>query len=270
MNVEKERQKLESLLGTTTDGDDTTIDLLSLPLSEWKRDLQQPPLLTSIGRERRETEIALLESLVDSDEAIPELWDLWYKSRGPQPARELMATERLVAQGQPEAWKQAEHMLRKLIAKEGIHWVEPVNRLATLMFLQNRQEESLELCLLVLALKPWHFGALSGVVMVYRGLQDNTNMLKYALQRMPPLPASKEEATKMEEQSRQSGGKIETRQAWVDRMVGTAKDALVQEEKGIEDSFQDLDKATTAAAAAAADEGNDNDIRDTDDKDAWQ
>ena len=250
INIEEERQRLESLLGTSQDSSSTTVDdknnsntssdLLSLPLSEWKRDLPKAPPLTSIGRERLEMEITLLESLGDSDDAIPQMWDLWYTSRGPKAAAELMATERLVAQGQPEAWKQAEDLLRDLIAREGIHWVEPVNRLATLLFLQNRYEDSLELCLLVLAVKPWHFGALSGIVLVYQGLQDNENMMAYAQQRMPPLPRTKEEALKMEEQALKGGGS-ETRQTWVYRMADKAKAALLKSEMGLEESFQDLD-----------------------------
>lgn len=191
--------------------------------------------------------------LQNNCQAFLHVWDLWYASRGPRAAKELLATGQLVAaQGQPEAWKEAEDMLRVLIAREGIHWVEPVNRLATLMFLQNRYEESLELCLLVLALKPWHMGALSGIVMVYQGLQDNQNMLKYALQRMPPLPRSKEEAAKMEQQALLAASSattnnngdalvIETRQMWVYRMVDKAKAALLRNEMGLEESFQDLD-----------------------------
>ena len=230
--------------------------------------------MTSIGRERLETEIALLEQLGESDEPIPQLWDLWYSSRGPKAAQELMATERLVAQGQPGAWKEAEELLRALIAREGIHWVEPVNRLATLMFLQSRYEDSLELCLLVLQLKPWHFGALSGIVMVYQGLQDNENMMTYALQRMPPLPKTKEEALKMEQQALLEGGAVETRQTWVYRMVDKAKAALLRDEMGLEESFQNLDPPTKRSDGSVASKSSSEDNQASsvvnDEEDAWQ
>ena len=285
MDVEEERQRLESLLGVSSqdnnnNNDDgatsqsSSSDLLSLPLSEWKRDIKKTPLLTSIGRERLETEIALLEQLGESDEPIPQLWDLWYSSRGPKAAQELMATERLVAQGQPGAWKEAEELLRALIAREGIHWVEPVNRLATLMFLQSRYEDSLELCLLVLQLKPWHFGALSGIVMVYQGLQDNENMMTYALQRMPPLPKTKEEALKMEQQALLGGGAVETRQTWVYRMVDKAKAALLRDEMGLEESFQNLDPPTKRSDGSVASKSSSEDNQASsvvnDEEDAWQ
>ena len=36
-----------------------------------------------------------------------------------------------------------------------------------ILFLQGRYDDSVEMCLKVLELKPWHFGALSGIVMCY-------------------------------------------------------------------------------------------------------
>ena len=47
-------------------------------------------------------------------------------------------------------WGEAEQVLRDLIEENGIHWVEPVNRLATLLYMQGRLEESKHLCEVVL------------------------------------------------------------------------------------------------------------------------
>ena len=121
----------------------------------------------------------------------------------------------------------------------------------------------MELCLLVLALKPWHFGALSGIVLVYQGLQDNENMMAYAQQRMTPLPKSKEEALKMEEQALLGGGS-ETRQIWVYRMTDKARAALLKSEMGLEESFQDLDVDAPVASDTENERGDDMD------DDAWQ
>lgn len=72
INLEEQRRKLESLLlGTNDYSSEEEDSLLSLPISEWKKQLKNPPPLTAIGRERMETEISLLESLANSDEAIP-------------------------------------------------------------------------------------------------------------------------------------------------------------------------------------------------------
>jgi len=300
INLEAERQlRLESLLGVTTSnnenddaskpslsGDATEAvrrSLLNRPYSDWKKvlDVGKAPLLTSIGRERLETEIQLLESLAESDGAISQLWDLWYTSRGPRAAEELMATEKLVAMGNPNAWKQAEEMLRKLIAKEGLYYVEPVNRLATLLFLQDRLEESLELCLLVLNLKPWHFGALSGIVMVYQGLGDTKGMMEFAGQRMPPLPKNMEEKMQIEAQAlqRSVSGKsdlddmvVETRQTWVYRMVDQAKAALLRDEMSLDESW-DLDDdvpGNISSFGGIAGITKDDNNSSTDVDDAWQ
>ncbi|CAB9518428.1 repeat-containing protein [Seminavis robusta] len=283
MDVERERQRLESLLGstgssnstttdTTTTNKDKELDLSSLPMDEWNQQIRHPPLLTSIGRERMELEITLLESLAESDDAIPELWNLWYNARGASAAKELYQTESLVAQGQPAAWKQAEELLRHIIAKEGIHWVEPLNRLATLMFLQSRHEESQQLCQLVLALKPWHFGALSGLVMVQQGLQNPQGMVDAARQRMPPLPPAKGETPPSPPPGLED---LETRQQWVDRMLDCANARLLRQEMGLEESFADLDDKTKQT------DSNLNNKEDTttttttspkeeDEEDAWQ
>ena len=50
--------------------------------------------------------------------------------------------------------------------------------MATILFLQGNYEESVELCLKVLDLKPWHFGALSGIVMCYSRLGNAEEMNK--------------------------------------------------------------------------------------------
>ena len=64
-------------------------------------------------------------------------------------------------------------------------WAEPINRLATLRYLQRRFAESVELCERVLALKPWHFGALSGIVMCYEELGDREAAKRWAAEALP-------------------------------------------------------------------------------------
>ena len=256
IDLELERKRLESLLGSNSDSSDSSTSSSSLPnsavtsssspefllfpISEWSKQIreQKQPMLTSTTRERMEMEITLLESLAESDDAIPEIWNLWYTARGPIVEKELLETETLVSMGIPDAWKQAEEMLKQIIAKEGIHFVEPINRLATLMYLQQRFEESEELCKIVLQLKPWHFGALSGMVMVQQGLQNQQGMLDYAKQRMPPLPKKGEDIKEPPPEL----GRIETRQEWVDRMLDVARSKLLRLEMDLDEAFVDLDK----------------------------
>ena len=174
------------------------------PLPERER-----PPLTSIGRERRLVEIKLLEKLGESDEPLDDLWAIWGSERGPPPAKELRRAEEMTMD--EHQWAEAEQILRDLIVENGIHWVEPVNRLATLLFLQGRLEESKHLCEVILEEKPWHVGALSGIVMVCAGLNDVTSARFWAARRLPPI---------------QETGSNERRTAWAERAVMDAQNAL--------------------------------------------
>jgi len=142
-----------------------------------------PPPLTSILRERRLKEIQLLSSLAYNQDAISELWALWISERGPEAAKHIMHAEGLIA---VESFDEAELDLLSLIEEHGIHWAEPVNRLATLYYMQGRMAEARALCELVLETKPWHFGALSGIVMVCTAQSDAAGARFWAEKRLPP------------------------------------------------------------------------------------
>jgi hypothetical protein len=144
------------------------------------------PPLTAIMRERQVKEIEILEALDESEEAVDELWTLWFTERGPTAAALLFKAEELVSKGEAH-WNEAETLLWNIIHDYGVHWAEPINRLATLKFLQGKLVESKDLCEIVLKLKPWHFGALSGIVMVCAGLQDVNSARMWADRRLPPL-----------------------------------------------------------------------------------
>ena len=67
-------------------------------------------------------------------------------------------------------------------------WVEPLNRLATLLFQRGWYEESARVCRAILTERPWHFGALSGIVMCYRNLGENDKAYRvWALRCIPRL-----------------------------------------------------------------------------------
>ena len=142
-----------------------------------------PPPLTAILRERRLTEIELLKSLHTSDKAVKDLWSLWISERGAEAASNILHAEELIA---VESWTEAEIALLALIEEHGIHWAEPVNRLATLYYMLGRYEEAKALCELVLDIKPWHFGALSGIVLVCTAKNDASGARFWAEKRLPP------------------------------------------------------------------------------------
>lgn len=234
------RQRLEAMMGGSQESS-ARDDVAASPVLHQRRPsssflsdtgnnkLPTPPPLTAIAKERRVAEIQLLAQLVDEDEGLDDLWSLWFSERGPQAARELRDIEELTAEG-PRSWREAEERLRDLIDEHGVYFVEPVNRLATLLFLQGRLEESRALCEIVLTIKPWHFGASSGIVMVLAGLGDTTSARTWAARRLPPI---------------QPTGSNKRRQQWVERAVDDATNALFDAERRLKRSFGKPDEVPT-------------------------
>ena len=70
--------------------------------------LNSPPPLTAILKERRLKEIDLLSSLHSSDNAINELWSLWVAERGHDASSKLLHAEELIS---VESWTEAEMAL---------------------------------------------------------------------------------------------------------------------------------------------------------------
>mmetsp|Transcript_1716 Transcript_1716/g.3130 ORF Transcript_1716/g.3130 Transcript_1716/m.3130 type:complete len:385 (+) Transcript_1716:312-1466(+) len=145
---------------------------------------KSPPPLTTVLHERRLKEIELIKDLAYSNKSMDELWRLWITERGPEAAALLLRAEKLIS---IESWSEAESIILTLIEEHGIYWAEPVNRLATLYYMLGRYVESKALCELVLEIKPWHFGALSGIVMVCTAMNDASGARFWAENRLPPL-----------------------------------------------------------------------------------
>jgi tetratricopeptide (TPR) repeat protein len=207
-DVEAARRRLEFLVsdGTEVDADAE----------------EEAPLLSTIGRERREAEISMLRELEYSDEASDDLWQLWYSERGPKASADLKEIEEELF-GDMSEWDHAEERLQEMIKEHGMHFVEPLNRLATLYYMQGRYEDSKRYCEAVLDQKPWHFGALSGIVMVCANLQDMNGARQWASRRLPPIPPD--------------GTTNERRSEWVERAVEDARKALLEEEVRIRLAF---------------------------------
>ena len=187
--------------------------------------LPPSPPLTTIERQRRQAELNLLAQLEDSDDVMSDLWDLWSQERGPEAAARLVEVEKLTEQG-PAGWEKAEHSLREMIETHGVYWAEAVNRLATLCYMQSRYKESEALCKVVLAVKPWHFGALSGIVMVYAAQHDVEAARHWAARRLPSIAPT---------------GANRRRFAWVQKAVADAQDSLFCAESRLKEIFGEQD-----------------------------
>lgn len=165
-------------------------------------------VLTTSRKQKLEREIELLRmldpdhpennrdysDLQNQELVVSELWSLWYGERGPMNERRLRAIEETIVD--PDMWADAEKQYLSLIDEhcrigtseddlDLSRWVEPANRLATLLFVMGRFGESKKWCDRILSVKPWHIGALSGVVMVCMKMGDKEGVLKYSLIGLP-------------------------------------------------------------------------------------
>lgn len=201
----------------------TSIDSYDLIHAPMKVDLElpSPPPLTTIERERRDMEIRLLTDLAKGDEALTDLWNHWFQERGPKAAARLWKTEEMIAEG-PHRYNDAERILRRLLDDFGVHWVEPISRLATLHLMQGRLKEAEELYMIVLAVKPWHIGGLSGIVMALAGQKKNQDATTWAARRLPAFTP---------------GGHNHRRIIWSQKAAKAAQDALFDAEERLKDLY---------------------------------
>jgi hypothetical protein len=153
------------------------------------------------------------------DIVMSEFWSIWYGEKGQLNEQKLRSIEETL--GDPSQWANAEQQYLELInehcksdgeSKLNLsQWVEPANRLATLLYLMGRLQESKAWCDAILEAKPWHIGALSGVVMVCVQLNDEESAQKYIMKGLPNLSTEMRDA----------------RKAWVERNVETATEQLL-------------------------------------------
>ena len=105
-----------------------------------------------------------LEDLKSEDPTVREnatrgLWILWHAQEGVEMERELNDATQLMDSQQHD---QALEMFRSLVEKCP-EFAEAHNKLATLLFMMGRFEESIKECEEVLRRIPHHFGALNGM-----------------------------------------------------------------------------------------------------------
>lgn len=177
-DLEKARANFEFLLNTEGLIKDNAI----LPLPH-KPEEYTPRPLTESSRQRRELEMQMIASLVDSDEAVQELMSLWMLERGTDAAEELEKMETICSPG----LVQEEALLRELLDEFGIHWAEPVSRLASLMYFKGNSAESEQWCEIGLAVKPWHFEIVHTHVMNALRNNDLAGAIRWQRKGLPSL-----------------------------------------------------------------------------------
>ncbi len=116
---------------------------------------------------------ALAHCLASADPAVVQLaiaglWECWLDEGGPEARRTMEAG--VEAMGVDDLATAAD-TFRALMA-EHPDWAEAINKLATVLYLQGRPEESIAYCRQVVALKPDHFGAWNGMAVCAIQIED--------------------------------------------------------------------------------------------------
>jgi hypothetical protein len=139
-DIETLRQQFESLASTSdlyTMPEEAELEMqdrMSSPvalLSSTDAPLRETPLLdvaipprprlTSIERERRSAEIELLGHLTDGEEAIKEIYNLWFNERGAAASKLLQQARELMELG-PKEQEEAETILLALTEEYGVYF----------------------------------------------------------------------------------------------------------------------------------------------------
>uniref|UniRef100_A0A7S2H0R7 ER membrane protein complex subunit 2 n=1 Tax=Octactis speculum TaxID=3111310 RepID=A0A7S2H0R7_9STRA len=196
--VEDMRFKLEGMFEVSDDVNlDSAMPIKKPSSTRRKRESIEKNLISQIGG-------------ANTEDVIARLWKHWYSERGPKAHKEILDTSLYLAENfdNPRQLDVAVEKLDAIIA-EYSDWAEPINQRATILYLQGKYEESIASCEKVLKLKPWHFGACSGIIMCYTQLQDEQQVTFWRKQVLPP-----------EGKFLTDKGKIrEPRKLWVDRMI---------------------------------------------------
>ncbi len=209
---------LDKLLFGDDDDDDPTYSSERNRIRNLEREIQllsrldpDHPINSIDDTDEEEIQKAMRNS---QEATLEKLWALWYGERGPLNERKLrLYEERLMDVRGSSAWPEVlDHYLGLIYEHCGVasgdsdalaekrrledvdfdqldlgKWIEPANRLATLLFLMGRLAESKEWCERILAEKPWHVGALSGIVVVCLKLNDEDSAKTWAMRALPGL-----------------------------------------------------------------------------------
>ncbi|MBE9135837.1 tetratricopeptide repeat protein [Nodosilinea sp. LEGE 07088] len=121
----------------------------------------------------------LLQSLKQEDEyqrelATAALWQSWFYQKGDVGHQRLQQAQALIDEGSLDM---AEDLLTTLVT-ELSDFAEAWNRRAVLYFLQHRYQEAMADCQQVVALVPYHFGALHGLGLCHAAIGQHRQAIE--------------------------------------------------------------------------------------------
>jgi len=122
---------------------------------------QALPNLIIIGAEHELTDCLSFPDPVTATLATAGLWECWLNEEGPDARTAIDEAIRLMERGNlVDAERQFISLSRQFPG-----WAEPINKHATILYMRGRASRSLELCELVVEMKPRHFGAWHGMAL---------------------------------------------------------------------------------------------------------
>ncbi|HKQ39066.1 MAG TPA: hypothetical protein VJ063_13395 [Verrucomicrobiae bacterium] len=117
--------------------------------------------LIIIGAEHELTDCLSFPDPVTATLATAGLWECWLNEEGPDARTAIDQAIGLMERGNlADAERQFVSLSRQFPG-----WAEPINKHATILYMRGRTTRSLELCELVLEMKPHHFGAWHGMAL---------------------------------------------------------------------------------------------------------
>ena len=191
-------------------------------------------ILTSAGRHRRQLEMALLDDLRESNDALDALTSLWMNERGKDSADKLISMQEECSAGLFEEEAQLLEMMEKYP-----NWAEPRVRLGLLYFYKGRTKDSYRLALEALKIKPWHIEAPQLLIMVCLRNEDLKQALYWARRSLPRMTESIMELDKERFFRRRS--------VWVDNALREAQKMLTEAELSRDEGMPETQTSTLGA-----------------------
>lgn len=147
--------------------------------------------LIIIGAEHELTDCLAFPDPVTAALATAGIWECWLNEEGADARTAIDLAINLMERGNfADAEKQFISLSRQYPG-----WAEPINKHATILYLRGRPTRSIELCELVVEMKPRHFGAWHGMALCAVKLHHWRTAIeaaREALQIQPQAKANRE------------------------------------------------------------------------------
>lgn len=139
------------------------------------------------GAEDELTDCLAFPDPVTATLATAGIWECWLNEEGPEARTAIDQAIQLMGRGN---FVDAERAFICL-SRQYPGWAEPINKHATILYLRGRPKRSIDLCELVVEMKPRHFGAWHGMALCAVKLHQWRMAIESARQALEIQPQAK-------------------------------------------------------------------------------